>query len=453
MRMAILLLVAVIVLSSPLLAYRKVYQQGLDDYTGCEDTYMIEYRVESNYGSAIYIECQTEDGRPGGSNMKPLIRFNNLGLQGYTVTACTLQLYCYFSVGENQMIQLHEALRDWKEHQVTCLQYSNGLAWTDFACGLNDEDASVLCVSAVVDSEETGWKSLPIPASVVQRWVDAPGDTNNGLLIWAPEDDPGVIKDRSFRSSDMFAPSQRPVLIVRYEDPCGELSPEPLILDINDVPCDNGGFVEISWKRSMYDQEGSVSRIKRYVIWRKRGQMIPPLVTMGSEGGETPIQRHAFMATEEGRPWELVARVRATGDCSYSCRVPTHCDSSEAGTCWTSFYISARTGVYCESFDSPVSSGYSVDNSGMAADGQGETDGPDPTDKPLRISANLEIPEPNPSTETCAVRFEVARSGFVNLRIYDASGRLVTTLVNDYFKGDPDPESGRVEITWGMGCM
>ena len=432
MRIAILLLVAVIAISSPLLAYRKVYREGFDGYTGCEDTYMIEYRVESNYGSAIYIECQTEDGRPGGSNMKPLIRFNHLGLQGYTVTACTLQVYCYFHVGEHQRIQLHEALRDWKEHQVTCLQYSNGSAWTDFACGLNDEDASVSYVSAVVDSEGTGWKSLPIPAAVVQKWADAPGDTNNGLLIWAPEADPGVIKDRSLRSSDMFSSSQRPALIVHYEDPCGELSPEPIALDINDVPGDNGGFVEITWKRSIYDQEGSVPLVKRYLIWRKRLQMIPPLLSAGTGGGETPAESRAIMASEEGPIWELVARVKATGDCSYSCCVPTLCDSSGAGICWTSFYISARTGDYWESFDSPVIRGYSVDNSGKVANGQGETDGPDLIGKALAISANLEIPEPNPSTGACVFRFEVERSGFVKLRIYDSSGRLVTTLVDDY---------------------
>jgi hypothetical protein len=439
MRIAILFSVVIIALSSPLLADRKVYREGFDGYTGCEDTYMIEYRVESNYGDAIYIECQSEDGREGGSRMKPLIRFNHLGLQGHTVTACTLQLYCYFAHGENQRIQLHEALRDWKEYQVTCPQYGNGLPWTDFACGCNDEDATVAFVSAIVDSGGAGWKSLPVPASVVQRWVDAPGDTNNGLLILAPEDEPGVIKDRSFRSSDMFASSLRPALIIHYNSsaPC-ETSLQPMIVDITDVPDDAGGFVNLNWKRSSHDEGGSEPLVKRYRIWRKRMVAIPPMppLGLGREGREAQISNGNV--SEEGPIWELVGKVKAGGDCYYSCQVPTHCDSGAAGTCRTTFYVSAHTGTIGECFDSPLASGYSVDNSGLGSNALEEAgDDQDQIDDLIEISTKLEIPRPNPSTDGCTFAFEIARAGPVLLRMYDATGRLVATLADDYRVAGP----------------
>jgi len=199
---------------SPLFALVRTYQQGVDGYRGCEDTYMIEYRLHNNYGDAIYIECQSDDGREGGSEMRPLIRFSDLGLAGLTVRACTLQLYCYFSVGDSQVIQLHSVLRNWEEFGVTWHLYRMDSAWTDPGCGLNDEDASIECVFSIADSLSNGWKTFPIPTSLAQQWVDAPGDTNNGLLIWSPET--GTIKDRSFRSGDMFTPSLRPKLIIHY---------------------------------------------------------------------------------------------------------------------------------------------------------------------------------------------------------------------------------------------
>jgi hypothetical protein len=433
MKTLALLLILVIVLSTPLLALRKVYQQGFGEYTGCEDTYMIEYRVESNYGGAIYIECQSEDGRDGGSNMKPLIRFNQLQLHGYAVSACTLQLYCYLSIGEYQQIRLHEMLRDWKEYQVNCLQYSNGLAWTDFACGCNDEDARSSYISSIVDSGGLGWKSFAIPPSVAQRWADAPGDTNNGLLIWASEEYTGNIKDRSFRSSDMFASSMRPKLIVHYDDPCGDLSAAPLIMDISDVPGDAGGFVEVRWQRSLYDQAGSDPLVRRYRIWRKQQQQILPIAELGAAYHQRPAHMRNASVSEEGPVWELVGAVRACGNCNYTYRVPTFCDSGGTGTWRISVCVSAHTGVPGDRFDSPVCSGYSVNNLALASPGPASLQIDEATGKRTASNcAELEVPSPNPSAGGCVFRFTVPRPGPVRISLYDVTGRLVTTLVNDH---------------------
>lgn len=431
----------VLVLSSPLFALRKVYLNGVDGYTGCEDTYMIEYRVEANYGDAIYIECQSEDGRQGGSRMKPLIRFNHLGLAGHTVNACTLELYCYVSIGEYQTIQLHEVLRNWSEFQTTCLTYKTDSAWTDFACGCNDEDASSSYVCSMVDSGGVGWKAFPLPTALVQRWVDAPGDTNDGLLVWAPEDQPGEIKDRSFRSSDMFASSLRPRLIVHYDDSCGGLSQWPVLLDIADVGGDAGGMVELTWKRSAYDVAGSDPSIKRYKVWRRRSIHFPPLLGLGPEG--KPVRSGGIEASEAGLAWELVGRVRATGDCYYSFSAPTYCDSSGAGSCLISFYVSAHTRAFGEHFDSPAAEGYSVNNLALEHDGSAEADDNETQHHGEMTSTTyLEIVGPNPGSEVFDMRFGLARSDWVRLRIYDVRGRVVETLLDDL------RPSGPHRVTW-----
>jgi hypothetical protein len=435
MKSGVMVLILLLAISSPLLAGRTVYVEGVDGYTGCEDTYMIDYRIEENYGDAIYIECQSEDGREGGSRMKPLIRFTNLGLAGYTVQACTLQLYCYLWIGRDQEIQLHEVLRAWGEFQTTCIDYQSGSQWAGYACGVNDIDARSSYVCSIVDSAGTGYKSFPLPASLVQKWVDAPGDRNNGLLFRSPQH--GFIKDRSFRSSDMFVSSLRPRLIVHYDSCATGVEDYPMLRSVEDVPEDAGGVVRLTWSRCSYDGPASELPIKRYKIWRKRREITPPLVgsILGAQG--EPIKVKPTQADDDISAWEMIGRVRATGACEYSFEAATHCDSSAAGTCWNRFYVSACTGPFGRHFDSPVMSGYSVNNSPQNPNQHGSgTDG-DGSDSGKEMPAFLSIQGANPGNGGFALSFGIARPDYVRLRVYDVSGRVVATLMDSHADSGP----------------
>ena len=55
--------------------------------------------------------------------------------------------------------------------------------------------------------------------------------------------------------------------------------------------------------------------------------------------------------------------------------------------------------------------------------------GGDPTNALPRVSA-LHQNVPNPFNPTTTIRFDLAREGHVELRIYDVAGRVVKTLVN-----------------------
>jgi hypothetical protein len=54
--------------------------------------------------------------------------------------------------------------------------------------------------------------------------------------------------------------------------------------------------------------------------------------------------------------------VPARGDLSYQTVVPTLCDSTSQGVCWSVFFVSAMTPSPVVYFDSAPDSGYSVDN-------------------------------------------------------------------------------------------
>jgi hypothetical protein len=61
--------------------------------------------------------------------------------------------------------------------------------------------------------------------------------------------------------------------------------------------------------------------------------------------------------------WDYIATVPARGDAIYQYVAPTLCDSSiSGGMCWSAFFVSAMTPDPLTYFDSPVDSGYSLDN-------------------------------------------------------------------------------------------
>jgi C1A family cysteine protease len=223
---------------------------------------------------------------------------------------------------------------------------------------------------------------------------------------------------------------------------CGGIVEEPAILSVIDVPADDGGFVNLSWRRSLYDGEGSVPEVVRYRVWRKRRETLPTALLGSSYEVGGPYQ-HGL----EGPVWELVGMVPATGTCCYEFNAATHCDSSGPDTCWTYYCVTAHTGSIGEHFDSPVDRGYSVDNLGMLRSlrARSRTQAGDPGPV-CGCATYLDIPEPNPSHDGFAVHFGLSQPDWVQLEVYDVMGRRVTVLREGF------EESGPHSVTWDSGA-
>ncbi|MGD9546267.1 MAG: hypothetical protein AB7V45_01845 [Candidatus Krumholzibacteriia bacterium] len=112
------------------------------------------------------------------------------------------------------------------------------------------------------------------------------------------------------------------------------------ILGVADIPGDEGLQVRVTWASSPHDTVGAADQVTEYSLYRRfpPGKAYPP----GS--------------------WDYLATVPADGELQYSLVAPTLADSSSAGTAWTAFFVRARTGNAAVFFDSPVDSGYSVNN-------------------------------------------------------------------------------------------
>jgi hypothetical protein len=205
----------------------------------------------------------------------------------------------------------------------------------------------------------------------------------------------------------------------------GGLTEAPVIVAVEDVAGDHGGYIDVSWQRSLLDDEEAAPRVRHYKVWRRRRE--EPFAPLA--GGNGPGYRGPYEQGQTGPAWEVISTVIATASCCYQLTVPTECDLSGTDTCWTYVCVTAHTGVMGDHYDSEVVRGYSVDNQGMTSEPQGEA-GPDDTgmDNMTGGGARLFSPEPNPSRVGFAIEFELSRSEWTRLVVYDVTGRQIDVI-------------------------
>jgi len=131
----------------------------------------------------------------------------------------------------------------------------------------------------------------------------------------------------------------------------------PTILSVVDVGNDQGRQVRLSWMRSAYDAPGDSVLVTGYSIFRRQDPGLSSPFAMG----DLPRYRGPVGAPQLAG-WDYIASVPARGDDEYQLVVPTLCDSTDSGICWSTFMVSAVTSDQFVYFDSAPDSGYSIDN-------------------------------------------------------------------------------------------
>jgi hypothetical protein len=148
---------------------------------------------------------------------------------------------------------------------------------------------------------------------------------------------------------------------------CGQMGPfgrgcfgeRPVITRVSDVGNDQGRQVRIVWERSSWDYPGSEVGITGYTIFRREDEFL-------AWPGTPPVEHEMYDPEDHitigAAGWDEVGHVLARGDSVYQAVVPTLCDSTDEGICWSVFMVSATTSDPYYYFDSPPDSGYSIDN-------------------------------------------------------------------------------------------
>ena len=137
-------------------------------------------------------------------------------------------------------------------------------------------------------------------------------------------------------------------------------SSEPRIVQVVDVPRDQGGRVFVKWRCTL-DKPGN-HIVTAYRVWRR----IPEIAFRKGDS--------KFLMRPVGSPgataetfWEFLTQVPAAQLISYGYTSTTFFDSTATDNPYTAFFVQALTTDPFAWFDSPVDSGYSVDNLAPAA--------------------------------------------------------------------------------------
>jgi hypothetical protein len=128
-----------------------------------------------------------------------------------------------------------------------------------------------------------------------------------------------------------------------------EIADDPEIIDLADVPNDQGGRLQLTFLRSNQDHPAAVQPVSHYDIYRR------------SESTQT-VSRGRAMARLTSN-WDYVATVSADTSEQYVVQVETERDSTRwAGRQYSAYFVRAMTANPVLFFDSQPDSGFSIDN-------------------------------------------------------------------------------------------
>ena len=160
-----------------------------------------------------------------------------------------------------------------------------------------------------------------------------------GMIVAWPD-------DRNMSDTDIFAQG--------VSRTGGSLDLWPTITAVDDVPRDQGSKLTLQWAASPADVYPD-AEITHYSVWRRLPGGLPYALD-----GEGSMVR--AIAGASGYVWEWIANVPAKHYDEYALMIASRYDSMGTDPGWQYFVVSAHTGDPLLYYDSPVDSGYSVDN-------------------------------------------------------------------------------------------
>jgi hypothetical protein len=256
------------------------------------------------------------------------------------------------------------------------------------------------------------------------------------------------------------------------------LAPQPIISNIVDVPDDQGGFVFVNFTRSGHD-DTSPSRSEIYTIQRQYGEQWVTVATSGAYGDHTysvlagtqgdgaeayttayrviahmdegiwigpglngfsedniapAVPQNAVWLEGGDLGWDHVADTDLAYYQIYGSPTITFTESEPVGTTIESFFA-APTDEYPWFFIAAVDD---FGNHSAPVHSPSQTSGVPDAIKAVQLSAAV----PNPFNPSTRIEYALPKTANVCLAVYDISGHLVKTLVNEVI------ESGIHGIDW-----
>ena len=180
-------------------------------YTGSVDSRILDGNPNTIYGTDTesIVGYQT----PSFGHKRLLINFDITYLpEGAAVKKAVLTLYTGSTVRETPSFAFYSLTQDWVEAESTWNNYAAAGTW---AAAGGDYTAGAISNVVTVTSTAKAY-SWEITPSVVQGWIDYPGDTPGIIMIMQGESTATVTTDASFCMSENATAGLRPKFTVYY---------------------------------------------------------------------------------------------------------------------------------------------------------------------------------------------------------------------------------------------
>jgi len=186
------------------------FQQGVNSYSGCEDTYIHEGFPDENFCASPLLQIGEKD------TMATLVKFDVSSIpQNATVIAAQLEIYAIRSSSSLSMtVGFYRIIRHWATCETTWLKATNIMTWGIPGCNDTSSDRVGTPSDTEILSVIDNWYSFNM-TDLMQLWVANP-DANKGLVL-KYIDGPSV--EYNFASSQYSAIILRPKLTITYIPP------------------------------------------------------------------------------------------------------------------------------------------------------------------------------------------------------------------------------------------
>ena len=185
-----------------------VFQQGVDGYDGCEDTYIESANAEQNacLGQLLLVR--------GRDTTSSLLRFDVSSVPSdATIVEAYLELHAD-PIGPQGVLDLEVGafglLKDWAACEATWIAASGAVDWEEAGASGPEDRGVIAADSGIVTG--AGWYYHKV-TKLVQNWV-LDGSSNKGLLVCST--DPSYSELYRFCSAEYPGIGSRPRLRVRY---------------------------------------------------------------------------------------------------------------------------------------------------------------------------------------------------------------------------------------------
>ena len=186
------------------------FQNGVNGYTGTEDTMLDDSSPDRNFHSATILEL---DGAP--KNTSALMRWNVSKIPT-NATVESVEIFLYVSNRSEHSYEIYEVKKPWIENQATWNQYTARDLWNKGGAKSSKDRVKRILGRLKGSSSRSRYLTVSLDAygiALVQSWVKNPASNNGFVFI-----DYFASDGLDLYSSENSNISKRPKITIKYSE-------------------------------------------------------------------------------------------------------------------------------------------------------------------------------------------------------------------------------------------